>query len=201
MKIFELSDAAEKVIQQKVKATKAVIQADCVPFLTAINYNTGFSMYRGVKGLSKDAPFIKAKCPVNRTPKDMDEDHHKWIDSWFFKKYGIRYRSNAIFCSGRRETAVTYGELYSVFPIGNFDFCWSPNVRDLYLEIDESEQYFDSKKEVYGLLPDLDYHNNTSISDFCTGIKSGNEMMIHCNEYYLVRPWLLPYLQKEWSTI
>jgi hypothetical protein len=199
MKIFEIVDSNQDQILQ----FSQLLKAECRPFLETTNAEISqFSLplYRGIhKGLG--AP-VKIKCPINRKPRDTLSLIHRIMDNFFLDTFGIAYRSNSLFCTGNKDRARSFGDLCLVFPIGTFEFCWSPKVKDLtewyYYELRRrfplekrafSRPHYWAKDEgnirlkaaITTILQDsgfIDKRLNAAIN-------SGNEVMIHANEFYL----------------
>jgi len=182
---FIIEDVSVFEVEQFVNR----IKQDCQPFLKQAN---GRHMYRGLGNATK--PFMgKSVRLTNRKPKDVPIIFHDMINTYFTKKFGAPFR-NAMFCSSMLTFADYYGNIYSVYPIGDFEFVWSSEVEDLYMELDEIDP--DYKKEIKQL-------NNTSKikatkqilnvikdsysnSNLQGALDSGNEIMIRCNSYYAV---------------
>lgn len=111
------------------------IITNCQPYLNENTNWINMPLYRGVKGF-KEAVSIHS-YPVNRPARDTSELTNK-ILIHAFSEAGIKAnRDNSIFCSGSQNLAYSYakdnGSIFVVYPIGDFDFCWSPSVRDLYV--------------------------------------------------------------------
>ena len=77
------------------------------------------------------------KIRKNRAPTDTGGDVHHYADDQFYKEFGTRYRSNAIFVTGATRMAASYGtNVYGIFPRGNnYSYAWSPSIKDLYDEV------------------------------------------------------------------
>lgn len=97
------------------------IARDCQPFLRQLGGNK-LPLYRGMNySWAQHADnFIKLPCPVNRAPTGTPMNIHKLCDDWFLKYFNVRYRSNAVFCTGELDRASIYGPVFTVFPIGKF---------------------------------------------------------------------------------
>jgi hypothetical protein len=69
----------------------------------------------------------------NRLPRDTDWKIAKAVDELFFKKFHWRPRSEGVFVFPPNGPASGYGQgdPFSIFPIGDFDFVYSPDVMDL----------------------------------------------------------------------
>jgi hypothetical protein len=142
-------------------------------------------LFRGVHDMEDGV--IRVPCPVSRAPKDLSFENHKIADEWFLDNTGVRFRSNAFFTTGRIEEAFGYGELGIMLPVGKFDFCWSPNIKDLYIAIRENVQHDAESGEdfVIRTLIEGDYRLNWNLK---AAIASHKEVMVHCDYAYLVTP-------------
>ena len=63
---------------------------------------------------------MKKRKPVS-TPIEV----HNFANAYFEDEFGVPFR-NGMFCTGDSTFARDYGNLYLVFPVGNFKYCWSP---------------------------------------------------------------------------
>ena len=124
---------------------------------------------------------------TNRTPHATDELRHERFNDFFSRKFGYPFR-NSVFATGDSMDAAVYGNgIHVIFPIGDFDFLWSPYVRDM---------TYDLKWEPIGgfshVPPSQDLVDKTlnnveyQVTDFKGAIISGKEIMIRCKEYYAV---------------
>lgn len=195
MKLFEI------VVQENAKEFIEQVVKDCRPFLKA--KRAGQLVFRGMKSFDE---FIYNK-PVrkNRTPLNTPAKLHDIIDQFFKKKFGYYFRSNAIFVTGDYNEAIGYGDAYAIYPIGDFQFLWSQEVDDLFIELKRllqkdslSIKYFkpnakhneESKKALdeylnnkfIDAIKDLNYQNMHLVS----AIESKNEIMIHCDAYHAI---------------
>ena len=111
---------------------------------------------------------------------------------------GIRARSEAMFCFGEaaRNTAYEYGDLCVVLPIGKFTYVWSPKVPDLYNDVimNKMQENKELKKAYIGSdgKPDAEAINDVmdglgyTINGFDKAVEDSVEIMIDCNEYYVI---------------
>jgi hypothetical protein len=185
MKIFEV--LSPKYTDETIIR---ILRTDCAPFLSAIGHNIyKHGLYRGIE--AKLGEFSKQAVPVGRKPVDTPSDMHEAADDWFAKKFGVRYRSNAVFCTGSKEAAEEYGYLYAVFPIGAYSFCYSPIVNDLTAELELGE-YRNTKGKnlpVAKLVPkvlDQSRYIHGTTAGIINAINSGHEVMVHCANYYAI---------------
>lgn len=91
-------------------------------------------LYRGIQ-INTDDDIVVKSIRSDRRPLDTHQVLHDLYDE-ALKRAGIMARrSNSIFCSGNIEVAEGYGEICVVFPIGRFEYSWSPEYPDLTYEI------------------------------------------------------------------
>lgn len=149
----------------------AAIKRDCKPFLKECRDNMVLNlMMRGMKG--KGDEIFKQSVRQDRKPLSMPGDKHKAFDDWSLEKFGFRARSQSVFVTGSYDDARSYGHPYAIFPIGDFEFIWSPEVGDLFMYHTTSNVDFD----------DLGYKD----TDLKAALELENEIMVHCKEYYAV---------------
>lgn len=126
--------------EKDAKVMANLILRDCKPYLEQISYNIKeYPLYRGVP--DSRLTFGALPNPENRPSRDTPTKIHEAMDNWFEKKFGIRYRSNALFVTGDKNmtsdyyAGMTYGDLLLIFPIGDFRFCWSTKADDVMDEL------------------------------------------------------------------
>ena len=107
------------------------IKENCQPFLRM----TDHPLYRGVSS-PLQSTFIRARVETvrkDRKPRDASPLSHKLADDWFFNKYGLRPRSQGLFCTASEKVAASYGKLTYVFPVGKFRYMWAvaPNLEPI----------------------------------------------------------------------
>lgn len=158
MKLTELHESRELTGYKLVLEAKAKILQDCKPFLSMIG---PVPMLRGA---ASGPAFSKRSIRENRIPRNSG---HNSFFQWFFnacieKTFGIKnIRTSSLFVSGSESTAFFYGNPYFIFPIGDFDFIWSPKVTDSYEDLDFvfkqifKADVFDSRTEYYKFTDDI----------------------------------------------
>lgn len=190
--------------------------SDCEQFLQQSNYPKSKPLWRGIK---EQAPYLEKQVRKDRKPTDTLEIVHQIVDRYFEKKFGVRFRSNSVFATSTsslaEEFAGKYGSLYVIFPKGNFSFAWSPNVKDLYtnlnrhlkskfdLDQDRAEMWESSDGQSFMYKQFNNEHTVDKIqfeqsiygllenlqyqnTDLSSAINSGAEIMINCNSYYAI---------------
>lgn len=169
------------------------VMTDCKQYLNSIdNSPTKYNLLRGIEGKHI---FTKLNVRKNRQPRDMPKDIHKLIDDWFLENFGHRYRSNALFATSNftEIKSADYGTPHRIFPIGDFNFVWSPAATDLWTATEKDMSDFvikqgdDIHKDpellkdfVDNMMKNLNYQS----TDIKKAIKSRNEIMIACDSYY-----------------
>jgi len=155
------------------------IQRDCQPYIGLLRAGAA-PIYRGA--WASDETISEWPVRRDRTPRNMPIELHVAADQWFSRTFGVRYRSAGLFCTGDRKQAEGFGAVYQIFPIGGFQFCWSPNVRDLHEFSGEKGYLQRAPEELVEALKQLDYQEE----ELGRATASGCEIMIACKRYYAV---------------
>lgn len=193
MRLIEIdsSDELAQFIEQ--------VKKDCKPFLAEKPKH--MALYRGMKG--KPTFVYNKQIRKDRTPSDTIPYIHDLVDEYFYKKFHVKARSQSMFCTGSYSEARGYGFVYSVFPIGNFECIWSPNVEDLYrliqsaLAVNFSEYMADYPFNANSVPKNVLKEMNDKVTEVLDGahyimgrlgdaIRSNNEVMIVADSYHAV---------------
>lgn len=163
MKIFEITGSSI----QNVKHAVELIKNDCQPFLsnnlTALK--SGTTLFRGISKVNPvNDTFMTIDVWANkkRSPTHTPLALHFLADMYMEETFGHAYRTSSCFVSTDITMASRYGTVYGIFPIGDYDMLYSPNVGDFYewylsacADVDESifgnEKQFITDTEKYGL--------------------------------------------------
>lgn len=193
----EMDDYLE--YKKEMRKYANLIHKHCQPFLQQIKNPKDDILFRG---MNINADFIKKNVRLsNRIPVDMPDDVHKKLNQYFTMKYGAPFR-NALFVTGDYDIAIEYGNVYAIFPIGNFKFLWSEHVHDLLNawneydngfdpetydptdmhDVKQKEEYKQYLKQFYTEILKAGYKTK----DLRKAIKSGHEIMLRCKSYYAV---------------
>jgi len=73
----------------------------------------------------------------DRKPQDTPEEIHNIFDDAFEDVFGIRLRSNSIFCYPDPRLSTWYGNIYMIFPFGDYEIYYHPEIYDLYKQQDK----------------------------------------------------------------
>ena len=189
---------------------ETLITNNCADFLEESRHQG--LLYRGLK-LSSSAgsgycmmgdekvPYWGFEVRKDRKPMNTPEVISTAVDDWFDAKFGIRARSQAIFCfgEGAKNTASLYGQTRAIiFPIGKIRYIWSDKVTDLYDEINldiltggfsrikDEYQTADGELDTEKLGYFLDKMHYKSMG-LGAAVRSSGEIMIECNKYIAFR--------------
>ena len=171
----------------------SIIKKNCGPFLTAINNQiTDYPLYRGAKWNQPALlfePLIRKTARLDdRRPKDTNKLKHARINDYFIRTFDEPFR-NSVHVTGDEHQASFYGRVFMMFPIGEFTFLWSPHIIDIAFDIKwpavgNFANVPPTQEVVDDVIGNLDYHT----VDLITAIKSKVEIMIRCEEYYIILP-------------
>jgi len=153
----------------------------------------GSLLYRGIPNAGK--PYdIKMFEPVfDRYPINTPKDIHDDLNNLFYKKFGW-YCRDGVFCFGNIydnntlkfdcDYAATSENAYLVFPADDYKIIWSPDVYDLFSELEYDENEDDEFSRDHSVLSDL--VEKYKSGDLCKALHYENEIMVDCEYYYLV---------------
>lgn len=128
------------------------------------------------------------KVRKDRQSYSTREDIHEAYNEYFEKRFGWKVRSESVFATGDWGMSTLYGfESAMVFPIGPFKYVWSPKVKDIikfgHRLLDTETDQLKSQDQIIEIMDDLAYQSG----DLQVAIKSGNEIMIGCDQFLAVR--------------
>ena len=212
MRIDEIVNTPDTPNTPSLQEIAVSIKRDCSPFLSQIKGRVDkLALFRGVGVRTSATTFSRNAIRSDRSPLSTHPFVHDISDQWFLNRFGIKYRSNALFTSGDPKEAGGYGLLYAIFPIGEFDICYSPVIKDLFNKWDDCDRHDHSLSELSLEIASEEIDNILRAGNYKTGplttaIKSGNEVMVHCSEYYQLKvagnyKTILANLQKELSLL
>lgn len=192
--VYTDKDSANKIrrlIETKTKVNEEIVNAppedivklikrDCKPWLKQAGKNL---VYRGT---GNKEIFVKKQVRTDRYPLATPDAFHDYIDNKMKEKGFKARRKNSVFVTGDLSEAKRYGYgTYVIFPIGDFDFTWSPKIMDLYYEIPATVAGPDKVDDQYASIDQkIKKYINVNLIE---AIKSNNEIMIRCDYYYAVQ--------------
>jgi hypothetical protein len=110
-----------------------VIQEQCKPWLSEVaggslrNYLQN-PFYRGLRGTEPN--FFYKPIREYRRPKDTLLYVHDMLVDYLKGKGAIANRDNSAFISAESDDAYRYGDVFVVFPVGEFNYTWVKKVND-----------------------------------------------------------------------
>lgn len=153
----------------------------CQPYLQAVGNDLTKLMYRGISRnrLSRlnEIPGMLncAYIPGSndeRIPRNSKQSVHDKANELFTQYYGAPFR-NGVFVTGKKISAGKYGTPVAVFPIGEFKYCWSKSILDMYIATPPGDK---PKDELYEKIK-----HSYQTTDLPAGIRSNNEIMLYCD--------------------
>ncbi len=182
MRLYEIDSSSNEQSAQ-LKMWADTLRADCASYFS----KTKNLMWRGIGIGVTLPPFSKHPCPRGRKPRDTNLDVHHVAGAWFVETFGVNYREDAMFATGSARQARSYGNMFAAFPVGDFRFCWSPMIADFTFDISDSiVDAITADDDVDEMIVDEINHAMYQTTDLRRAINSGHEIMIHCDEYYLL---------------
>lgn len=144
---------------------------DCKPFLKDWKKcNTDDLLMSGRKRM--DNYFI-GKVRKNRRPMNTKKEMHDKLDDLFNEKFGVKPRSNSLFCTAVYDVAGSYGDAFVIFPIEEYKIIWSKDVDDLFMRLGSSREHVNLDKIV----------DSYETGNLCEALNSDSEIMLLCDEY------------------
>ena len=171
------------------------INKECSTYLKSVTY--GQKMFRGTnKSYNKPTKVTPRK---DRKPRDTPSEIHNFLDKVFDEKFGVKARSEGVFCTPNFGDAQAYGSVYYVFPVGSFKLIYNPKVTDLYQKLrDDHVLLWDKNADRPTMNRIMDpKERDAKIKKIISGYKistnnakdalsNGGEVMLFCKEYFLV---------------
>lgn len=123
-----------------------------------------------------------------REPLHTPVAAHDIMNNFFKEKFGWAAR-DGMFATGSRSLASQFGPLHAVFPIGDFNFLWSPEIKDatadFYIGDFNNEQWEEDEGLIAGFESKL-AHTKWKTDDLPAAINSKGEIMIDCDAYFVL---------------
>lgn len=97
------------------------------------NVNALRGLAHGTSDHARWAAFTR-KTRQDRRPTDSSYDQTTLMNLFIGIAGGIANRNNSLFVTGSSRKAKRYGQLYIVFPLGEYQYTWSPEFSDWYVD-------------------------------------------------------------------
>ena len=173
------------------------VQKYCRPYLNMLNNNNiKTPFFRGMKSTDE---WFKRPVRKDRQPRETDIDVYKTINN-YYEDMGHVPRDRAVITSPKYKWAKFFarlagGNVYSIFPIGSFDFSFVPTYdfnslydnsnisTDLFNYL--SRGYYEDDDQLDDILDELGELTNTN-KNISLAHKNGYEVWFGCDEYYAI---------------
>ena len=147
------------------------------------------SFYRGVSSRHEVSSISLRVSRSDRRPRNTAAAFHAFADHWFERRFGVLYRSQALFVTSSIPMARSYAasdvHVVRVLPVSEYRYCWSPRVADL-LKLSTSSSSAGAT-EWARLLDGADYRED----DLSAARDCGHEVMLWCRRYVTIPASLL----------
>jgi len=206
----ETTPAKVEIHDEDIESIQKIIdtlKSKCSKYYNEVKKN-GHVFFRGTYKVDWREPITAITPRTDRRPKDTSKVLHNLIDDMLEKKFGWRPRSEGVFTTSHRGMVTSYGNQFSVWPIGDFKFVWSDETRDLFNWLRHTLKLSDSdmKNPTKVLKSTQDSKNMDKIKKLINSFqdinmtsawKSGNEVVFKCKQYYLVNAHHTKYVSNE----
>lgn len=117
-----------------------------------------------------------------RRPRDSDYFVHEIADQWFDNKFGIKARSETIFCTPNCHQAARYGEAYEITVPDTikYQLIYSVKVDD-FIKIQDEIDDLENKDEIIDWLESKNYAVVSSFDKL--PIEFRGEIMLNCTHF------------------
>ena len=139
MKVYELFEAKKSIDFEQFSKDLTELFGQCEQYIKNNKQflKKGIFLYRETSEepnkTNKSFNYFIKSVRKNRNPRDTSKNYHIKFDNYFFKKFGIKYRSQSVFCqASTKMVGDGYGDFkYIIFPIDDYKMCYSPKIKDL----------------------------------------------------------------------
>ncbi len=165
-----------------------ILEANCSQFLDELSSKKEYPIFRGATNMDDVTDGMWEKeSRDDRFPRDSAGDFSEDFDDAFYKKFGVRLRSNGVFTSKSPFVAGSYaGSFYMFFPVDGYKYYHNNKALDLFalqpVYYDYPDDYSDQREDVI-----------SKINDWVNGYEMNKmenaglcELTFICKKYYLV---------------
>lgn len=195
--LYQLNENENISLEEAVK----IFHDNCKPFQKEIGFNNSFDFEPFYRGMKNKPNILIGSVRTDRKPMNTPLPIHEFMDNWFYKKFGVKFRSNAMFTIKDKPNAKFFGDVYIVFPIGEFKYCYSNDVFDLYdLIISKIQQYTDiNATDINTFLSDKQHLktvidivekiliDSNYVDSNLKALSVNSEIMINCKSYLAIK--------------
>lgn len=123
-----------------------ILEKDCIKFIEELR---GDFLYRGTHNDVNNIKRFTSRIISGRIPKDTYKDIHNALNKEFKSQFGWNVR-DGVFTSFDIPTVREYGKPHLFFPIGDYKYCYSPDVEDFYINV-HNDILYEVKHKVYDI--------------------------------------------------
>ena len=167
-----------------------LIKRDCQPYLSQVD--DPISLYRGVSrsydGINVGRPLYHKKRAhlEDRKTKAMSHFGAQYVQKYFTENFGHPYRNGVMAINDQLHSGY-FGVDTVFFPIGEFEFLWSPTIKDLNWDMPQILKVVNrDPKEATRLIKAVLDKGKYQTTDLQAAVDSKNEIMFWVKEYYAV---------------
>lgn len=154
MKLQQLLESATGVPINTIEDAVALIKQDCAKF---IEESDGNPLYRGgVAYHAESKPLVITKVVrMDREPSATSKHYTEVVDRCLEPIAGFKPRTQAMFTVGSSSTASCYGNVWMVFPVGDYKYIHSKYIFDLYMDLFDRDDFGVNKAEVFNIFEQI----------------------------------------------
>lgn len=153
------------------------IHRDCSMFLAEVGK---VGLYRGIKTELRGT-LNRITPRTDRKPLSTSLELHNVFNQAFKEVHDVEnIRSRAVFCAGTVQNAY-YGHMHRIFPVGHYEYWWTPKVQDLFEHLQDVDLDIASVKQ---FIKRVKYRNDGLVE----ALKKYkyHEVMLLCDSYYAI---------------
>jgi len=157
-----------------------LLKKDCAPFIRELKGANSY-LFSGIDKKIDSIISRELTRDIRNPIGDLDDKTRDKINLELKEKFGFDRSTNVKFGTGDYATASNYGYGYMIFPIGNFQYIWSPKIQNL------NVWFRTHDKDDKTIQKAVNSYKNKNLKK---AIKSKNEIAIFCKSYYIIDPLL-----------
>jgi len=165
-----------------------MIKKDCRAFLNETKGCKKF-LYRGLK--LKEDPHVGFEIRTtrqDRRPTDTDKRTQRLFDKAYEQQYGWKPRTTGVFTSNDIGGTYGYGWTHYIFPLGKYNYAWSPDVQDFFIV--QGRMKISQTNDIHALGEMMTlvkkYNNSKNLCKILNTDRS-HEIILGCKKYYAVQ--------------
>lgn len=167
--------------------TIEVIRTQAHPFL-----DEKVDLYRG--RYSRDKITIVSPRP-DRRPMSSSKELQDALNVLMREANPTVTRNNSLFVTGAASQTSSYGEPHNVFPLGPFDYSWSPMLKDAWVDASKYiPAYYDLRdsnnldvETILNAFREVGVAFRSNDGSLQEAVSTGNEILISCKSALLIR--------------